>query len=109
MIAAKDAKSLYDASGAETTRYLLTHVEPEVIKAANSGKRSIFVDFGSYEMLFHAHRPSDLESYIMDKLKALGYAVTWEGAYGASYVPRGLADLDGNGPKYIKYGMTVQW
>ena len=45
----------------------------------------------------------------MDKLKALGYVVTWQGAYGESYVPRGLADDDGNGPKHINYGMTVGW
>ena len=109
MVSAAEAKDLYTASGAEAEAYLNTHVDPLVQKAAASGSRWIHVFFGSYECGFRAHEASPLEKLIMERLKALGYTVKWEPAYGDKYVPRGLADGDGKGPSYVNYGMTVGW
>jgi hypothetical protein len=109
MLTAKEAKQLYDKSGAEVDQFLKHNVEKEVVKAANGGKRQVFIDMGSvkqFEYLHHTITP--LQQAVADKLKELGYRVEIK-LDGESYVPRGLADDNGNGPTIQNYGIQIGW
>jgi hypothetical protein len=106
MINAADAKRIYDESGGEADA-LLTRIEPRIVEAAKAGKRSIFwlVDA---EEAWRSNAPTPLDNHVITKLTNLGYTVRF-GRDGDAYVPRGLADDDGDGPKYINYGYTIGW
>lgn len=109
MITAKEAKELYDQSGQEVADYLKHNVESVVKKAAEGGKRQVFIDMGcvkQFEYLYHTVTP--LQKAVVDKLKELGYRAVIK-LDGESYVPQGLADDDGNGPKHINYGIQIGW
>jgi hypothetical protein len=109
MITAKEAKELYDQSGAEVNDYLKNTVERIVRKAAEGGKRQVFIDMGSvkqFEYLHHTITP--LQQAVADKLKTLGYLTEFR-LDGDDYVPRGLADDNGNGPTIQNYGIQISW
>ena len=106
MISAKDARVLYDQSGAEAEKFL-TQIEPLIVEAANTGKCNIFFHLGSEETS-RAIKPTPLQSQVMDKLHALGYRVQFF-RQGETYVPRGLADDDGNGPMHSNFGFAIHW
>ena len=109
MITAKEAKELYDQSGTEVDRYLKYTVEPEVMKAAKAGKREVIIDLGAadpYVSIFSLITP--LQSAVVTKLLELGYHAIVE-SYGDPYVPCGLADDDGNGPKHRNFGIKIRW
>lgn len=106
MINAKEAKRLYDQSGAEADKVLET-IEPKVIAAAQAGKQSIYFYIDSSEV---GDRVILTPTYtqVVEKLHQLGYQA---GAcrYGDAYIPAGLADDDGNGPKHQNYGLYISW
>jgi hypothetical protein len=109
MITAKDAKQLYDESGHEVDQFLEHSVEANVINAAKGGRRHVFIhlgSLGSFEYLDRVVTP--LHRAVVDKLLALGYRAKIETA-GDKYVPRGLADDDGNGPMHQNYGIQIGW
>ena len=109
MITAKEAKELYDQSGQEVADYLKHSVEKKVKDAANGGKRQVFIDMGSvrqFEYLHHTTTP--LQQAVADKLKTLGYCAVIK-LDGDKYVPRGLADDNGNGPTIQNYGIQISW
>jgi len=109
MITAKEAKELYDQSGQEVADYLKHTVEKEVVKAAEGGKRETIIhlgSMGSYDHLDQIITP--LQKAVVWKLKELGYRAEIK-LDGDWYVPRGLADDDGNGPKHINYGIQISW
>ena len=109
MITAKQAKELYDQSGAEVNEFLEYTVEPEVTKAANSGKREVRIHLGNLPTFHYTHTGiTPLQHAVVAKLKELGYRANIE-MYGERYVPRGLADDDGNGPEYENYGIQIGW
>lgn len=108
MITAAEAKTLYDQSGAEVTAFLKHQVEPKVKEAAASGKRVVFVYVDS-RPTYKTVSPTPLLSQVMTKLRSLGYIVDWRDSEGAPYVPLGLADDNGDGPKYVNFGMTIAW
>jgi hypothetical protein len=109
MITAKEAKQLYDESGAEVDHFLKHTAEINVVSAAKSGKRKVEILIGTtgpFEYVDQKITP--LEKAIITKLKELGYTAKIEN-YGDSYVPRGLADDDGNGPSHRNYGFIIGW
>lgn len=109
MITAKEAKELYDQSGQEVADYLKHSIEQRVKSAAEGGKRQVFIDMGSvrqFEYLRSTITP--LQQAVADKLKELGYRVEIK-LDGESYVPRGLADDNGNGPTIQNYGIVIGW
>lgn len=108
MITAAEVKTLYDQSGVEVDKYLSQKIEPEIKAAATSGNRTVFHFIGSRDVFTHP-RPDPLQTRIIEKLRALGYTVHWLDSEGESYVPRGLADDDGNGPSYTNYGIRITW
>ena len=109
MINAKEAKALYDKSGQEVADYLKHTVEKEVTRAATAGKRKVYIHLGatrfSSEM---TAKITPVHQGVVEKLKELGYVVSLA-QDGASYVPPGLADDDGNGPSYTNYGFHIGW
>lgn len=109
MINAKEAKELYDLSGAEVEQFLKLSVEPRVIEAAQSGKRDVFIHLGNVKQFEYLDRTiTPLQQAVADKLKTLGYRADIK-LDGESYVPRGLADDNGNGPTIRNYGIQVSW
>jgi hypothetical protein len=109
MITAKEAKELYDQSGQEVADYLKYTVEKEVVKAAEGGKRSTTIHLGSMGSFDHLDQIiTPLQKAVVAKLKELGYRAEIK-LSGDWYVPRGLADDDGNGPKHINYGIVISW
>lgn len=109
MITAKEAKELYDQSGAEVEQFLKNSVEKPVTDAANGGKRHVFIHLGcvpNYRHLFQEITP--LQKAAREKLNELGYRVEIK-LDGESYVPLGLTDNDGYGPTVQNYGIQIGW
>lgn len=107
MISAAEAKAIYDASGAEVDNYLQYQVGPKIKKSAESGKRQLF-HIISAEETWKTIVPTPIQMQMVAKLESLGYRAAF-GRDGDPYVPRGLADDDGNGPKHTNYGITISW
>ena len=108
MISAKEAVDLYDASGAECTALLESTFDRPIREAAEGGKRNVFVFLGNEEV-WKTVTPTPLHKQAMDKLAALGFRCQFVAAHGESYVPAGLRDDEGDGPKYRNYGIAVHW
>jgi len=109
MITAKEAKELYDQSGAEVTDFLERNVESKVSYAAKSGKRLVFIHLGSKGMFDYLDQLiTPLQKAVVEKLLELGYRARIV-LDGEKYVPPGLADDDGNGPSHQNYGIQISW
>lgn len=109
MITAKEAKQLYDESGAEVEQFLKNSVEKKIADAAKGGKRFVFIDLGSIRFYEHVQdKLTPLNKAVIERLVELDYRARVVLA-GEPYVPRGLADDDGNGPKHQNYGIQVGW
>lgn len=110
MITAKEAKVLYDQSGTEVDEFLKNSVEKEITDAAKAGKRTVTIYLDSYELPANGlnHIVTASQRAVVAKLRELGYLAVIQ-SYGDCYVPRGLADDDGNGPKYQNYGIQIGW
>lgn len=109
MIHAKEAKALYDQSGAEVNDFLKYKIEPQVITASTSGKRSTHYHLGgigTFEHLDQKIKP--IEKAVVAKLKELGYTAMIA-KDGESYVPLGRQDDQGNGPSITNYGINIGW
>lgn len=105
MITAQEARALYDRVGIEATK-LANEVSAAITKAASS-KRSLFYLIDA-EVTYHHSSPNDVQSRVIEDLRAAGFKVTY-GRDGEAYVPRGLADDDGNGPSHINVGFHIKW
>jgi hypothetical protein len=109
MITAKEAKELYDKSGQEVADFLKHSVEQAVVKAAEGGKRQVFIHLGSVKQFEYLDRTiTPLQQAVEWKLKELGYRADIK-LDGDKYVPRGLADDNGNGPTIQNYGIQISW
>lgn len=109
MITAKEAKELYDQSGAEVTDFLERNVESKVSFAAKSGKRFVFIHLGSIGPYEHVDQKiTPLQQAVAEKLQELGYRARIV-LDGDKYVPPGLANDDGGGPMHQNYGIQVGW
>lgn len=109
MITAKEAKELYDQSGAEIEEFFKYKVEPEVAKEAKGGKRRAFIHLGSMDQFRNIGQTiTPLQQAVVDKLRALGYRAQIS-LDGDKYVPRGLADDGGIGPLHQNYGIQINW
>lgn len=108
MINAKEAREIYDASGAEADHMLNRYIEPAVKAAAEAGKAFVFFYIDAEEV-GRTITPTPVHKQVIDKLTALGYRVTFGRDNSHQYVPRGLADDDGMGPIYSNYGLTIGW
>jgi hypothetical protein len=109
MIDAKQAKQLYDESGAEVTDFLKHQVEKKVTDAAKGGKRFVFIYLDTIGPFDHVEgKLTPLNRAVVEKLQELGYRARIV-LDGERYVPRGLQDDDGNGPSHQNYGIQIGW
>ena len=106
MISAKEAKALYDESGAEAEA-MMKQFEKPIQDAAKAGKRTVFCYLGSNETWVQLET-TPIQKQVMDKLSALGFRISFC-KDGEEFVPRALADDDGKGPKYYSYGFAIHW
>lgn len=102
-----EARDITKNSRALAEDYLKDFIYPKIKSSANNGKFSCFFFIGSQERYRHIHVEQKIESAI-EILKQSGYNVKLD-YNGFSYVPRGLSDDDGNGPKYTSYGLHIDW
>lgn len=107
MITAKEARTLYDASDAEA-KGLMKSFESRIIEAAKSGKRWIVITMGSSPTTQNP-QPDSVEKRAMELLNELGYVSRWVAQDGDVYIPYGLMDDYGNGPKHVNYGIHISW
>ena len=107
MLSAKEAIEIVNNSDAEVLKSLKMFDE-QVRYYSAKGERKYFYDMGSTEACLALPTLKPLAVSVMSRLKVLGYSVEYC-FYGDSYVPRGLADDDGNGPSYKNYGILVRW
>ena len=107
MLSAKEAREIVENSDVEVLKSLKMFDE-QIRYAAAQGKREYFYRMGAVEMFLGMTALKPLTVSVIAKLEALGYGVKYT-FYGDSYVPRGLADDDGNGPEYTNYGIIVGW
>lgn len=107
MISAQDARTITEASGVEVEKYLNSVVEPAIKKAAALGARSVFVHVMSIPT-YQGSEPDYKASGAIKTLLEFGYRATWA-RDGEAYVPRGLADDDGNGVEHVNQGISIQW
>lgn len=112
MIAAKEAAALVVMSNANVDLYIVK-IELEIIKLAKAGKRihTCYVDglWGAFDIWEATHQKfTPIQEAVAEKMRMLGYSVAI-GTDGSPYVPRGLQDDDGGGPKKINVCMTIKW
>lgn len=107
MIAAKEAKALYDASDAEA-KGLMKSFEPQIIEAAKSGKRWIVIAIGSSPTTQNP-QPDSVQKRVIELLNELGYVSRWVAQDGDVYMPYGPMDDYGNGPTRVNYGIHIGW
>ena len=107
MLSAKEALEIVNNSDAEVLKSLKMFDE-QIRYYSAKGERKYFYDMGSIEIYHPLPVLKPLSVSVMSRLKVLGYSVEYC-FYGESYVPRGLADDDGNGPSYKNYGIVVTW
>jgi len=112
MLTAKEAKALAEASDAHLERYL-TLIEREIKPRAERGERKYecyVADLWVSQETYMHPEPTPLQQRIINTLKAFPncYGVQW-GASGDAYVPRGLADDDGEGPSHQNFCIHIHW
>lgn len=113
MITAKEARALYDKSGAEIQDYLTHNIEKQIIGCSEGGKKYYIHYLGAEQ--WTCPNPSRLIQGVIDELKRLGYVIQY-GFYGEKYVPCTLAgddddddDDNDDGSMYQNYGITIGW
>jgi hypothetical protein len=106
MINAIQARELVAESGVEADAVLKT-LDPLITNAAKEGKRELFY-FLDAERTSSNLPSTPLNKMVLSKLGTLGFSanMSW---HGVSYVPRGLADDDGNGPQHKNFGYLIRW
>ena len=107
MLSAKEALEIVNNSDAEVLKSLKMFDE-QIRYYSAKGERKYFYNMGSTEAYLPLPTLKPLAVSVMSSLKALGYSVEYC-SYGDFYVPRGLADDDGNGTSYKNYGILVRW
>lgn len=106
MISAKEALELYNNSLYTLEKYLNDNFHSGIRESAMNGQRRYVFHMGAEE--HSLPKLTVLEQKVLEELGKLGYTTQYA-FYGETYVPKGLADADGNGPAHKNYGIVVQW
>lgn len=107
MITAKEALEISHAGDA-VDRYLEEEVAPMIKAAAAEGKNQCDINWIRKES-YVVNEPTTFETIMMDKLRNLGYCVSFE-KLSSTYVPRDGLDHDGDVPQRINnYGYRISW
>jgi len=112
MITAQEARALSEASDAHLERYLAL-IDKEIRSHAEKGDRvyECYVEdlWVSKETYVHPS-PDPLQQRVINALKMAPtfFGAEWRKS-GDTYVPRGLANDDGEGPSYQNYCIHIRW
>jgi hypothetical protein len=110
MITAKEAKEIQLASEANIQKYL-TKVEVQIKECAELGlNRVALYNEGLYSS-FPCGVPintTPLQNRLITELQHVGFKAVFL-KDGPSYIPKGLADDDGNGPIHNNWCVVVSW
>ena len=107
MLSAKEAREIVESSDVEVLK-VLEMFDEKIRYTAAQGKKEYFYYMDAAEMYRGTPLAKPLVVSVIERLRALGYSAEYS-FYGDSYVPRGLADDDGDGPEYTNYGIVVRW
>ena len=107
MITASEAREKTNLIGAMATNYIKDVVEPSVMQAIDKGENCCLIYIDSLES-WRIPSSSAMHSEVMRELRSLGYAVVYSFS-GTEYVPPGLSDDDGNGPKHRNVSIKITW
>lgn len=107
MINAKEARDIVETSDANVLKSLEVF-DKNIRNAASRGKKECFFHIDSREKYLGLPPLKPLEMMIVERLKDSGFWVEFT-FDGDPYVPRGLSDDEGDGPKHSNYGFMVRW
>lgn len=107
MITAQKAREMYEKSNARVVKYLDCEIEPLILKAVEGGKCQCMIHIGATPT-YQTVQADPFQQKVMEELRKIGYKTKF-GSYGDKYVPRGLADDEGNGPDHRNYGFEISW
>lgn len=110
MINALAARQLVEASQVAIEQ-MLNSLDMKIRERAIKGQTEyVIYDEGWYESAPCSSPPNKTHKHraLIDKLQRHGFSVTF-GAISSSYVPTRLMSVDGAGPEYRDYGITIRW
>lgn len=96
------------AKAANEYRKKVDEILSQIKDSAMEEKMELFVYVDDVEHNMQIPPLSDETKFVKNALEKLDYEVSID-TKGESYVPRGLSDDYGEGPKYEKYGMYISW
>lgn len=112
MITAQQARTLYENSQDRVDEFAEL-ISKEITRLAPS-KREYSCYLGDPKVLWEAQpvgdsvEPTVMQELILQKFSSLGFGCVLK-KDGDPYVPRGLAQDDGDGPSYINVCMVFRW
>jgi hypothetical protein len=117
MITAAQARALVEASDLEID-LCLEQISPMIETFAKGGLRALPLNkvpkfafderFSKHHVVGTTITTTEFHTRLFEKLSSHGYFVKWE-SQAEPYVPRGLADDDGNGPLHQHFSIVVRW
>ena len=111
MITAARAKENVILSKANLQKYF-EKIDGFIEKASLAGKSSVelcgILELTELKLEYMDLKATPLQQRIIDELVSIGYNASVIRS-GASYVPIGVQDDDGEGPVYINYAILVRW
>jgi hypothetical protein len=110
MITASEAFSLVEASNS-TIDKMLKILDPKIRAAAEKGQRQLPVfEEGWWDSVpsMSNIKPSPKQDRLIAALANHGFSARLEN-HGGVYIPKGLADDDGNGPEYVNACIVIRW
>lgn len=111
MITAAEAREIREHSSVRVQE-ILSQLEPDIRASAEKGLSELACysvrELWTSVEAYNGRHATALQSRVMTELKELGYGVTFA-PHGDQYVPRGLADDDGNGPSYQNWCIIIRW
>lgn len=110
MITANEARQLVLNSNQHLQKYFPI-IDARIKNAANEGKSKVALyvdDLWAAEDYYAPTKPTSLQIRIIKELELIGYHAEFT-CHGAQYVPLGMQDNDGNGPKFINHVIMVTW
>jgi hypothetical protein len=110
MITAREARKITEESDGSVDAFIEKEIMPEVVRACTAGLDVAFIHKGSSPLHVKA-APSVLEKRVIEKLNNQYEFTVSFGAYGAVYVPLGMAsDFDSTaGPLHQSFGFKITW
>jgi len=112
MITREQAKEKADSVG-KVPDFIAKQIEQLIWKAAEEGKYEVFLyitDLWKGFDVYDCVSPTKLQKNVIKFLTGDPYNFTATfTSYGETYVPRGLANDDGDGPTYANWGILVKF